>query len=261
MTRPFLTLVLEPNMNKMFGYQQLLNSLYDDKNLDSISRDILIFLNCFPKNVFVTGKTISVKTGQSVSTVKRRLNKLESLGYLERACRKGVNGSNRYYLNYERIRPTQALAHTELTSASNAGLSSHRPHHEVTVTPGMGSQRATMNSYYEKLKMNYKLASPQALEGPGSAEEVECRAQISEPMDEERQDPKSEEKPYIAAHLSFLRSLSSRAREAQFENLRRNQPGLYSWVKEAWDEIERKEDFRTGRTNALSDVLTMDFSS
>ena len=118
LSQAFSFTIGEPSMTNMQGYQCLLNSLYDDKKLDSISRDIIIFLNCFPSEVFPSEKLISKKIGKSQRTIIRHLKILESLEYLLIDSRSGPNGSNRYYLNYEKIRPAHSMGHKVRTGAS-----------------------------------------------------------------------------------------------------------------------------------------------
>jgi predicted transcriptional regulator len=107
-------------MVKMHGYQSILNNLLDDENLDSVSLHILIFFNSFPKDVYPSEKTIAQKIKQSIRTVQRRLKKLQNLGYLKIDRYKNFNHCNRYYLNYEKIRPARQVGHNGVLNALDA---------------------------------------------------------------------------------------------------------------------------------------------
>jgi len=93
----------------MKGYQSFLNNLFNDRRIDSISRDILLFLNCFPNEAFPSISMIQKVTHKDPKTINLRMNILEKAGYLKKITRGSKHRTNYYALNYEIIRPSISI--------------------------------------------------------------------------------------------------------------------------------------------------------
>jgi len=176
-------------MSEMRGYQCLLNSLYNDEKLDSIARDILIFLNCYPTKAFPSIKLIVQKTGNSENTVKRRLKTLEELGYLKKISRGAKGITNLYFLDYEKIRPSHRLGHKELSGATkkiiDTPLRPQRPAAKATQAQELRPHRPLM--YYKNKKLGIKRKpGPGPLDGQAEEKEKTIVAVRKNALDAEK---------------------------------------------------------------------------
>lgn len=176
---------------------------------------------------------IQSMTGQSLATVKRALNALEAAGWVVRrrpdvAKARADKERTRYALKIPKARLTQSLARP----TESLGLASERPKAGLTVSPGLGPQRATSHTaFHTDQKQQASPTSPEERVREATGATADEAAAIVKRIREER-NPRSLDgfvrhlaaSGDLAQYLTDVRAAAVRAADDNDRKIRQGLP-------------------------------------